>query len=63
MSAAPTVRPFKELKNLNYKRSNNHERLQATTDLLSALEKGEKSATEGNWLSIEKIANNLGLTL
>lgn len=38
-----------------------YERMQATIRLLSELSKGEKSAKESGWLSIDEIEASLGL--
>ena len=38
-----------------------YERMQATIRLLSELSKGEKSAKENGWLSIDEIEASLGL--
>ena len=38
-----------------------YERMQATIRLLSELSKGEKSATESGWLSVEEVEASLGI--
>ena len=38
-----------------------YERMQATIRLLSELSKGEKSAKESGWLSIDEVEASLGL--
>ena len=38
-----------------------YERMQATIRLLSELSKGEKSAKENGWLSIDEVESSLGI--
>lgn len=38
-----------------------YERMQATIRLFSELSKGEKSATEGGWLSADEVETSLGI--
>jgi len=38
-----------------------YERMQATIKLLSEISKGEKSAKENGWLSIEEVESSIGI--